>query len=214
MQLWSGQLSTYSTKVRIVCAEKGVAITILELPWNRQSLFVKSKEFLAVSPRGEVPVLLDGDLVLFDSTVINEYLEEKYPEPSLMPRDLVARARCRLLEDQADHLIARHLTVLVREVFQKPDPQAARDQAAIDKAQTAFVAHHAMLDATLENTPFLCGEFSLADIANFVALVFGRTLGATIDARLTRLAAWLVRIAERPTVKLELDAIRRRVSQA
>ena len=213
MQLWSATLSTYSTKVRIVCAEKRIAVTILELPWSRQTLYAKSKEFLAVSPRGEVPVLLDGDVVLFDSTVINEYLEEKFPEPALMPRELVARARCRLLEDQADHLVAAHLTTLVREVFLRPN-QATRDQTAVDKAQTAFAAHHALLDATLENAPYLCGEFTLADIANFVVLAFGRTLGAAIDTKHSRLTAWLARVAERPTVKREFEAIRHKVSQA
>src|SRR5262245_37154181 len=137
MQLWSGTLSTFSTKVRIVCGEKGLAPTLLELPWSRQTSFVKSPEFLAVSPRGEVPVLIDGDLVLFDSTVINEYLEERYPQPALLPRDIAARARCRLLEDQADHMIAAHVTTLVREMFLKPDA-ATRDQAAVAKSVTAF----------------------------------------------------------------------------
>lgn len=213
MELWSGVLSTYSTKVRIVCAEKGLAVTIHELPWTRQTLFAKPKEFLAVSPRGEVPVLIDGDLVLFDSTVINEYLEEKYPEPPLLPRDVSARARCRLLEDQADHMVAAHVTVLVREVFLKPDP-ASRDQAEIDRSVTAFTAHHAMLDATLANAPYLCGDFSLADIANFVGIAFGRTLGARIDACNTRLTAWLARVSERPSVKREFDGIRQRVAQS
>jgi glutathione S-transferase len=92
MQLWSGTLSTFSTKVRIACGEKGIAVTIRELPWSRQSSFAKSAEFMALSPRGEVPVLVDGDLVLYDSTVINEYLEEKYPEPRLLPRTPVSRA--------------------------------------------------------------------------------------------------------------------------
>lgn len=213
MQLWSGTLSTYSTKVRIVCAEKGIAVTILELPWNRQTLFVKSKEFLAVSPRGEVPVLIDGDLVLFDSTVINEYLEEKFPQPALLPRDVAARARCRLLEDQADHMIVAHVTTLVREVFLKSDT-AVRNQVAVDKSLAAFTAHHAMLEATLANAPYLCGTYSLADIANFVAVAFGRTLGAAIDPGHTRLTAWLARVAERPAVKHEFDAIRRAVAQA
>jgi glutathione S-transferase len=213
MQLWSGVLSTYSTKVRIVCAEKGLAVTIREVPWSRETLFAKPKEFLAVSPRGEVPVLIDDDLVLFDSTVIDEYLEEKYPEPALLPRDLTARARCRLLEDQADYMVAAHVTTLVREVFRQSDA-AARDQGAVDKSVTAFAAHHAMLDATLANAPYLCGEFSLADIANFVAIAFARTLGARIDAGNTRLTSWLARVAERPPVKREFDAIRQAVAQA
>lgn len=213
MQLWSGVLSTYSTKVRIVCGEKGVEVTIRELPWNRQTLFSKLPEFLAVSPRGEVPVLVDGDLVLYDSTVIDEYLEEKFPQPALMPRGLVARARCRLLEDQADYMIAAHHTTLVREVFHKPDG-TGRDQAAVGKALAAFGTYHAMLDATLAEQPHLCGDFSVADIATCVAIRFSRALGASIGNDHARLAAWMERVGERPTIKREFDAIVRAVAQA
>ncbi len=213
MQLWSGTLSTFSVKIRIACAEKGIAVTILEVPWSRQTLFSKPKEFLAVSPRGEVPVLVDGDLVLYDSTVINQYLEEKYPEPALMPRDLVARARCRLLEDQADWLIITHVTTLIREVFLQSDV-AARDQAALDDAKTAIATHHALLNTTLADEPYLCGTYSFADIATFVALSFARTLGARISVDHPRVAAWFARVGARPAVKTEFDAIGKAAAQA
>ena len=91
MQLWSGVLSPFSAKVRVVLAEKGLSAEILEVPWSRKTLWgPKPAEFLAVSPLGKVPVLLDGDLAIYDSTVIDEYLEEQYPELPLMPAEPAA----------------------------------------------------------------------------------------------------------------------------
>jgi glutathione S-transferase len=99
MKLWSGVLSPFSAKVRIALAEKGLPYETLEIGWNRQTLWgPKPPEFLAVSPRGKVPVLIDGGATLYDSTIINEYLEDRYPKPALFPADPVARGRCRQLE--------------------------------------------------------------------------------------------------------------------
>jgi glutathione S-transferase len=81
-----------------------------------------------------VPVLITDDgRAIPDSTIIVEYLEECFPRPSLLPRDPVERALCRLLEDDADRAIGSDVTVLVREVFRKPDT-SARDHAAIAEA--------------------------------------------------------------------------------
>lgn len=122
MKLWSGTLSPFSAKVRIVLAEKGVAADIAEIPWSRETLWgPKPQAFLDVSPKGEVPVLEDGDLAIVDSTVINEYLEETYPAFPLMPAAPLERAACRLWEDMFDHFMALYISTLTREVFMKPD---------------------------------------------------------------------------------------------
>src|SRR3546814_16742694 len=73
----------------------------------------KQPAVLAANPKGEVPVLVDGDLTLFDSTVIFEYLEDAYPQPPLMPRQPAARAQCRLLELTADEILLRPLRRLM-----------------------------------------------------------------------------------------------------
>ncbi|HEX7037948.1 MAG TPA: glutathione S-transferase family protein [Pseudomonadales bacterium] len=206
MYLWSGTLSVFSAKVRIAAKEKGLALELRELPWSRTAGWSKSAEFLAVSPRGQVPVLVDGDLAVFDSTTINQYLDERYPEPALMPADPAARARCRMWEDLADDLLAQALPVLVRENFLKRDP-AACDAVALDAAQTSLAAHHRRLDETLRGQDYLCGTFGLADIANYLLVAFGRMLGTPPDPALAALAGWLDRVGTRPAVKAELDAI-------
>jgi stringent starvation protein A len=214
MQLWSGTLSPFSAKVRMVCAEKGITPELRNIPWSRRTLWgPKPKELLAVSPRGQIPVLIDGDLTLFDSTVIDEYLEEKRPSPALLPRDTAARARVRLLEDQADYMITTHATVLIREVFLKPDGNG-RDGAAVDGAMTAYAGYYALLDGALAGgDEYLCGEFSLADIASFLAVSYGAILGAPVPAERARVAAWHARVGARPAIKQEFDAIMAAVAQ-
>jgi glutathione S-transferase len=107
MQLWTGVLSPFSAKVRIALAEKKLAYEPLQVSWSRTALWTKPPALLAVSPRGQVPVLLDDGVVVYDSTIIYEYLEDRYPTPSLLPSGAAARARCRLLEDEADLAMAQ-----------------------------------------------------------------------------------------------------------
>ena len=94
-------LSPYGQKVKIALLEKGVAFETL-LPEGIGS-GAAADVFKSASPRGEVPVLVEGDAVrVFDSTIILEYIEDRWPEPALLPKDPFARARVRMLEDAMD----------------------------------------------------------------------------------------------------------------
>jgi glutathione S-transferase/RNA polymerase-associated protein len=93
-------LSPYAQKVKIALDEKGVAYET-KMPTAIGTGQV-DEEFLAANPRGEVPALLDGDARLFDSTIILEYIEEKWPTPPLLPKEPLARARARTIEDVMD----------------------------------------------------------------------------------------------------------------
>src|SRR5438552_5052396 len=98
LTLYDDVFSPYARKVRIALYEKGVAferVRALHGDCNRT-------DFLHVNPRAEVPALIDGDIRLYDSTVICEYLEDRYPAPPIYPREPAARAQCRLLEGLAD----------------------------------------------------------------------------------------------------------------
>jgi glutathione S-transferase len=214
MKLWSGVLSPFSAKVRIALAEKGLAVEILEVPWNRKTKWgPKPPEFLAVSPLGQVPVLIDGDLVLYDSTLINEYLEDRQPTPALLPRDPAERARARQLEGRADDAIDRYVTVLVQEVFLKPD-EAGRDAEAVASATTALRKLYAHLDGELAGREYLAGAFGLADIAGFMALGFAATLGVAPAADQPHLTAWFARVQSRPTVAAEFEAMMKAAATA
>src|SRR5688572_6139383 len=97
MELHDNAFSPYAFKVRSVLYEKRAEFTKRELKQaaDREAL-------LRINPRGEVPVLVDGDAVICDSKVICAYLEDRFPEPALVPNDPVLRARCRYLELKSD----------------------------------------------------------------------------------------------------------------
>lgn len=93
-------LSPYAQKVKIALDEKGIAYET-KMPAAIGSGQVDA-DFLKANPRGEVPALIDGDAALFDSTIILEYIEDKWPTPPLLPKDPLARARARTIEDVMD----------------------------------------------------------------------------------------------------------------
>lgn len=92
MALISGILSNNAAKVRPVLGGKGVDCQIIEVPWTKiRACELKPALLLEKSPRAEVPVLMSGDLTLWDSTVMAEYIEDKYPAVPLMPADPLSR---------------------------------------------------------------------------------------------------------------------------
>jgi glutathione S-transferase len=207
MKLWSGKLSPFSAKVRIALAEKKLACEILEVPWSRKTLWgPKPPEFLAVSPHGKVPVLVDGDVVVYDSTVICEYLEDRHPKPPLVPDGAAGRARCRQLEDEADAAMTTDVTALVQELFTKTD-DAARDMPRVAAAMEGLRRRWDALEKELAGREFLCDAFSVADIATFMVVGFATTLGAAPEDRHGNLRAWVERVRARPTVGREFDAM-------
>jgi glutathione S-transferase len=205
VKLYSGPLSLFSAKVRIALAEKGIAYERIEVPFSRAGGYdPKHPRVLAHNPKGQVPVLVDGDLALYDSTLIVEYLDEAVPDPPLLPREPRARARCRLRELHADEVLFPQVWVLIRQVFYTPE--AERDAGEIAAARAAIETLYAELDAELAERDWLGGEaFSAADVAYALTVAFASQLGAPVPDRLERLGAWLARTAARPSVAREIQ---------
>lgn len=112
-------------------------------------------DFVHVNPRAEVPALVDGEFSLYDSTVICEYLGERYPDPPLCPRDPKLRAECRLIEDLADtQLDAALYTVTVVEFGRHEVNQAMHDAAGRDISRI-----YDELEQRLAYRPYLCGDY-------------------------------------------------------
>jgi glutathione S-transferase len=207
MKLWSGRLSPFSAKVRIALAEKNLDCEILDIPWSRKTLWgPKPAAFLAVSPHGRVPVLIDGDVVVYDSTVICEYLEDRFPKPPLYPESAAGRARCRQLEDEADTSMSQDVTALVQELFTKTD-DATRDMARVATAMENLQRRWDTLEKELAGRQYLCDAFGVADIATFMVVGFATTLGAAPQDRHRNLRAWTDRVRARPAVGREFDAM-------
>ena len=137
MKLYYSPLSVYSAKPRIAMFEKAIAHETQLVNWTPATGWIKPEELPRLNPKAQIPVLVDGEAVIYDSTIILEYLDERVPKPALFPTGVAERARCRMLEDLGDTLLAPNLGVLVREVLLKPDPStrdASRGRA--DESRT------------------------------------------------------------------------------
>jgi len=204
MKLYSGPLSLFTAKIRVALAEKGLEYERVEVGWSRENRYEPHHpDVVALNPKREVPVLVDGDLVVYDSTLIFEYLEDRYPEPRLYPSDASERARCRQLEAAADEILFAHVWDLIEESFYPGE----RDEARLDAAKAGVAAYADGLEKDLAGHEWLCGIFSVADIGNFVLLNAAATLGAPVAEGRTALAAWNERVGARPAVRREIDAM-------
>src|SRR5258708_4479163 len=109
MTLYSGSLDILSHRDRIVLAEKGVSVDIINTDFNDKD---KLQDLLELNPYGNTPTLVDRELILYDANIIMEYLDERFPHPPLMPVYPVARAKTRLMIYRID----REWGALVRRI--------------------------------------------------------------------------------------------------
>jgi glutathione S-transferase len=193
LRLFSGPLSMFGAKAQIAMLEKGLEFELVMVPF-RTSYEPKHPEVLRINPKRQVPVLIHGDLEIFDSTQIFEYLEDLKPDPALWPRDIKARARARLLELKADEVYFPHIIRLMglQHDLASPDAVAAKAGAATFCRAS---------EAQLADGRHLAGDFCFADIAFFMAQLFGERLGAPLDDTTPKLLAWRARMTERPSVR-------------
>ena len=204
MKLYSGPLSLFSAKARIALAEKGLAHELVQVGWSRDKAYAPHHpDVLALNPKGQVPVLVDGDVVVYDSTLIFEYLEDRYPQPRLYPSDVAERARCRQQEAAADEIWFPQLWKLIEtRIYRGGSEQAAAAATrALHELYTGF-------DKALAGREYCCGAFSVADIASFVVASTASALGAPLPEGLSRMAAWSQRVGARPAVRSVLDDVR------
>src|ERR671912_1483217 len=110
MKLYSGPLSMFGAKAEIAAHEKGIDFELVMVPFEMKELYEpKHPEVLRINPKRQVPVLIHGELEIFDSTQIFEYLEDLRPQPALWPAQPAARARARLLEHKSDEVFFPHV---------------------------------------------------------------------------------------------------------
>jgi stringent starvation protein A len=185
--LYDADRCPYCARTRIALAEKGVEHETVQIDLDDRPSWIYEK-----NPLGRVPVLEDDAFVLPESAVINEYLEERYPEPPLWPADAAERAFGRLLVFRFDQL-------------SKPYYALRREQ---EGARERLDAELAKLNAVLDAQPYLSGrEYGLADIAYVPWIVRARD---RMDVELRFFGAldgWLERLSERPAIAAELDLV-------
>jgi glutathione S-transferase len=203
MKLYSAPLSLFSRKVEIALREKAITFEREMVPFSQTRGYEpRHPAILAVNPKRQVPVLIDGDLALFDSTLIFEYLEDLRPSPPLYPADVRMRARCRLLELFGDEVLAP-LAIRLGYRTEPPDDDAQvqmHREAAGRQAEAGIAELFNDLARRLGPDDFFCGDFSYADIALFMAVLWVlRLCGPRLDAW-PGLARWYARVGARPSV--------------
>ena len=201
MKLYSGPLSLFARKVEIALGEKGLAFERVMVPFSQTRGYApKDPLVLQANPKGQVPVLVDGNLTLYDSTIIIEYLDEAYPHPALMPLGAAARAKCRLLELEADEVFLQPVRKLMHRT-EPPEPEFAsrrlqQEEEAI-LAEKLIAEHYVLLSKRLGKEEFLCGSFSLADIAVFMIVHYSLRLGGPELSPHANLSQWYDRLSQR-----------------
>ena len=196
IKLYDFPQSPHCQKVRLALTEKDLSYekVFVDLTKNEQ----KTPEFLRLNPYGKVPVLIDDDEIVYDSTIINEYLEDEYPHPPLMPTQSGERARVRMFEDFADNSFTAQGNLLVAEL-RKPAEQVDRERVQRYRADLLRVLE--FLERQLEGKEYIVRTFSLADLAFVPRLLTLPNLGVEIPARLRSVLAWSERLKQRPSVK-------------
>src|ERR687893_338217 len=188
-KLYKTQRCPYARRTRIVLYEKGIDFDVHEV-----DLANKSEEFLKASPTGRVPaVVVDGDSI-YESNVVNQYLDEVYEEPRLMPEDPKVRAYARIWMNRADEDFYPQVFV------SSMGRERGFPQERISEAEEKLKATLSRLEDRLEGSEYLADGFSLADIAhagNFVRLRELEEGGTVSLADYPNVAAWMEMIEAR-----------------
>lgn len=204
LKLYDYPQCPFSQKTRIVLAEKDLDYVkiIVDLRKNEQL----APSFIALNPFHKVPVLIDEEdeenrTVIYDSTVIDEYLEDEYPEPALLPSpgNSAARARVRSLEDYADNAFVLPAGTLLTEQMR---PEGERDVERLRRAKDDVDRAFALLERELAGgREYLADQFSLADaaFAPRLLLLVSRTVTLPEGARALR--AYVDRLRQRPSIR-------------
>lgn len=194
---WGTLRSTFSSKTKVVLEEKGLPYRVERVRIG--DVWKKVPEVLAKNPLGKVPWIDDGDVTVYDSSVINEYLNDRYPEPPLLPLDPVARARARALENYADEII---LSVHAPKIWMPWwSPPEQRDELAMEKARVDLRERALpFVEERLCGNEYLAGPFSLADVPFMALAMVLQVDGMTLDG-LPNVAAYLDRLRQRPSYR-------------
>jgi len=178
MTLYSGTTDPFSQRCRIVLYEKGMDFQIVDV-----DVFNKPEDLMIINPYNMVPVLVERDLVLYESNIINEYIDERFPHPQLMPADPVMRARARLFLHRFESEMFCHIGALESGVQKTADKASQSVRDSLTQIAPIFAKQKFMLN----------DEYSMLDVA--IAPLLWRL--DHYDIQLSKEAAPLMKYAER-----------------
>jgi glutathione S-transferase len=197
MKLYDYPDCPYCQKVRVVLAEKDLSYETVPVDLRKNEQ--KAPEFLRLNPYGKVPVLEDEEIVIYESTIINEYLEDEYPLPNLMPEESAGRARVRMLEDYGDNIFLPQTGLVLAELARA---EGERDGDKLARYKQGITRSLEWLNSSLEGREFLVSDFSMADIAFIPGVMILANMGIDVDPRWKNLIGWIARLRARPSVQV------------
>jgi glutathione S-transferase len=204
MKLYSVPASNFAAKSRIAIYDKGLDVEIVPIPGND----LKSPEYLQINFLGKTPSLDADGLIIPESETINEYLEDKFPTPALLPKSPEGRARVRILTRFHD----LYLTATQNALAAQLDP-AKRDEKLLNEKLAEQNMRLDQLEKLLPGSGFAAAnDFTLADCALAPTIFFAVTMlpilgrKSPLEGR-PNLASWWNHVQTRPSVKRALGEI-------
>jgi len=199
MKLYGTPISPFVRKVRVALALKNLA-------YESEGIFpgTRTPEYLAISPLGKIPAFEDGDVVICDSNVIVEYLEERYPEIPIRPSNIADRARSRWLEEYAGSMLFTPLAgkIFMERLTRPFQTKIAGDESVVqDSIKNLVPPVFDYIESQLPGEGFFFGEIGLADIAVTTAIINATYASFEVDEdRWPRVSAHLGRVKAHPVV--------------
>lgn len=193
MQLYSTANSTFCRRVRVALHEKGLAAEEIETPPPAR----REPGYRALNPYGRIPTLVDGELVLYESAAILQYLEDRHPEPALVPPDPAGRALAAMHVKLCDLEFTPHAIRIQRP--KRLQPEETWDRADMARARAGVERHYAILERELAGRAYLVADrFTWADLAYLPFLHFHALLEVELPPNV---AAWWGRLAARESAR-------------
>lgn len=194
MTLFSGDTDVYSHQVRIVLAEKGINFEVVEVEPKE-----RNEDLIDLNPYNSVPTIVDRDLVLYQSQVIMEYLDERFPHPPLMPVDPVSRANKRLMLYRIEQDLYSHFDVI----------ETGSDKVAA-KARKELRDNLVVVSPIFQQKPFfMSDEFSLVDCALAPLLWRLPAINVTLPKAANPMLEYAERLFERESFQASLSETER-----
>jgi glutathione S-transferase len=192
----------FGAKAEIALREKGAEFELIMVEFSQADGYnPKHPDVVRINPKRQVPVLIDGQVEIYDSTQIFEYCEDRWTEHELWPMTIPQRARARQLEHESDEVFFPNVIRLML-MRANPDPVESPDWI---RARTNIEAYYTAMEAVLATREYLAGPFTYADIAFYMGQFFAARHTMPMEAKHVNLLAWRKRMAERPAVRLVID---------
>ncbi len=201
--LYDNPFSPFARKVRLVLQFKDVAFQSIDA-----LAVVEREHLLAVNPRAEIPVLVDGEVTIVNSADIVAYLEDRFPTPTLLPSSPELRAKARSWQRIADTVldaIIHDISLWTWPTHQRTDQPPG---GLLEAGRRDLERILAQLETSLDAKGFLCGDLSIADLALFPHISSLKLLGVSLDP-FQEVLRWNRKLRMLPVVRADLEYVKR-----